>query len=97
MGWAEGVWREKATRVGISCRQVTGLCMCEEGKGLEDGSGEAGRAGEGSARITWHEKYRLCKQGRRGERPGNKKKCMPKPSILPTEHRLARKCGKTNK
>ena len=43
---------EKAMHVGISCRQVTGLCVGEEGKELEDGSEEAGRAGEASARIA---------------------------------------------
>lgn len=63
---------EKLTLVGVWCRQVTGLCMGKEDKRLDDGSEEAGRTGEGSARIAWHKKYWLCKQGKRVERPENK-------------------------
>lgn len=43
---------EKAVLAGTTCRQVTGLCMGEEGKGLADVSEGAGRAGKNSTRIT---------------------------------------------
>lgn len=60
--------------VGILCRQVAGLCVGEEGQGLEDRSEEAGRAGGGSARITYHEKCTGCaSKEREGRAQGIKK------------------------